>query len=582
MASEELLSRIGSQTEETEFYMPMPKGYRRGHHKFVVVVGTVMSGLGKGIFSSSLAKLLQDKGLKVAPIKMEGYLNIDSGTLNPYRHGEVFVLDDGMETDMDLGTYERLLDQDLSAANFTTNGQILSGVLKKEREGGYLGRDVQVIPHVTGEVKLRLRELAAKSNADVVFIEVGGTVGDYENAFYLEACRQLAYEEGEGSVIFVALTQVLEPGTLGEQKSKAAQLGIKRLMEVGIMPHLIACRAANEVKDKVREKISMYTNVPMKRVVSMHDVESIYLIPELLREVGLDREVLTLLELHGRVDQRKEDKARSKWSWFTDRIGKAEKSITISVTGKYTALRDAYASIIKASEHCGVHLGVNVNLEWLDTSEIDASNVAQRLRHSDGIIVPGGFGVRGTEGKIECIKYARENALPYLGLCLGFQMAVIEFARNVCGISGANSSEFDAQCTNCVIDILPEQKKIEGLGGNMRLGGKDVELKPGTIAAKLFNDAKSIRLRFRHRYEVDPRFIPTLEEHGMIFSGKHPKQPIMQVLELPANVHPYFVGTQAHPELTSRPLRPSPLFTGMVKAAIVHAENRKKPVEATA
>src|SRR3954467_15793371 len=312
MSTEDLLAQVGRQTEETEFYTPMPKGYRRGHTKYVVVVGTVMSGLGKGIFSSSLAKLIQDKGLKVAPIKMEGYLNIDSGTLNPYRHGEVFVLDDGMETDMDLGTYERLLDQNLSAANFTTNGQIMSAVLKKEREGSYLGRDVQFIPHVTGEVKLKLRELAAKTNADVIFVEVGGTVGDYENTAYLEACRQLAYEEGDNSVIFVALTYVLEPGALGEQKSKAAQLGIKRLMEVGIMPHIIACRATNPVKESVREKISMYTNVPMRRVVTMHDVESIYTIPENLREVGLDREVLTLLELHERTDQRHEDSARTK------------------------------------------------------------------------------------------------------------------------------------------------------------------------------------------------------------------------------------------------------------------------------
>src|SRR5689334_8014938 len=367
MATEDLLKLIGRQQEETEFYTPMPPGYRRGHHKYVIVVGTVMSGLGKGIFSSSLAKLLKDKGLKVAPIKMEGYYNIDSGTLNPYRHGEVFVLDDGMETDMDLGTYERLLDQDLSAANFTTNGQIMSSVLKKEREGSYLGRDVQAIPHVTGEIKLKLRELAVKSDADVVFVEVGGTVGDYENAHYLEACRQLAYEEGERSVVFVALTYILEPNAIGEQKSKAAQLGIKRLMEVGIMPHIIACRASTPVKEKVREKISMYTNVPMKRVVTMHDVESIYTIPEALREQGMDREVLTLLNLHDRVDQKQEDQARQQWKWFAERIGKASKSVNITVTGKYTALRDAYASIIKACEHCGVHLGVNVNLDWLDT-----------------------------------------------------------------------------------------------------------------------------------------------------------------------------------------------------------------------
>ena len=394
-----------------------------------------------------------------------------------------------METDMDLGTYERLLDQDLSAANFTTNGQIMSSVLKKEREGSYLGRDVQAIPHVTGEIKLRLRELAVKSKADVVFVEVGGTVGDYENAHYLEACRQLAYEEGEGSVVFVALTFILEPNALGEQKSKAAQLGIKRLMEVGIMPHIIACRASSPVNDKVREKISMYTNVPMRRVVSMHDVESIYLIPESLRAAGMDREVLTLLGMHDRVDQGKEDQARSKWRWYVDRIGKAEKEVTIAVTGKYTALRDAYASIIKACEHCGVQLGVNVQLRWMDTTNIDRSNVERRLEGCHGIIVPGGFGVRGTEGKIECIRFAREAQLPYLGLCLGFQMAVIEYARNVCGIADANSSEFAPGCKEPVIDILPEQKKIEGLGGNMRLGGKDVDLKPGTLASKRSDNA---------------------------------------------------------------------------------------------
>lgn len=573
------LGKLGQSQEETEFYTPMPPGYRKGHHKYVVVVGTVMSGLGKGIFASSLAKLLQDKGLKVAPIKMEGYYNIDSGTLNPYRHGEVFVLDDGMETDMDLGTYERLLDQDLSAANFCTNGQIFSAVLKKEREGSYLGRDVQTIPHVTGEVKLKLRELAVKADADVVFVEVGGTVGDYENGVYLEACRELAYEEEEGSVVFVALTYVLEPGTLGEQKSKAAQLGIKRLMEIGIMPHIIACRAANPVTEKVRQKISMHTNVPMRRVVSMHDVESIYLVPEALREAGIDREVLTLLNLHDRVDQRHEDQARMKWRWFVERIGRARKSVTIGMTGKYTALRDAYASIIKACEHCGVHLDCDVQLKWIDTTTVEPGNVERRLADCDGIIVPGGFGVRGTEGKIECIRYARENRIPYLGLCLGFQMAVIEFARNVCGIPGANSSEFDPRCESPVIDVLPEQKKIEGLGGNMRLGGKDVVVKPGTLAAELFNNAARVRLRFRHRYEVDPRYIDVLERHGLVFSGRAPNHPIMQILELPPETHPFFMGTQAHPELTSRPLRPQPMFLGFVKAAINHAMSAQRQAQ---
>ena len=578
--STDILGKIGQSTEETEFYTPMPAGYRRGHHKFVIVVGTVMSGLGKGIISSSLAKLLQDKGLKVAPIKMEGYYNIDSGTLNPYRHGEVFVLDDGMECDMDLGTYERLLDQDLSGANFTTNGQIFSSVLKKEREGSYLGRDVQTIPHVTGEVKLKLRELAVRSDADVVFVEVGGTVGDYENGVYLEACRELAYEEGDGSVVFVALTYVLEPGTLGEQKSKAAQLGIKRLMEIGIMPHIVACRATNPVSEKVRQKISMHTNVPMRRVVSMHDAESIYLVPEALREAGIDREVLTLLDLHDRVDQRHEDQARLKWRWFIDRIGKSRRPVNIGITGKYTALRDAYASIIKACEHCSVQLDAKVNLKWIDTTALDASNVEHHLADCHGIIVPGGFGVRGTEGKIDCIRYARENRMPFLGICLGFQMAVIEFARNVCGLSGANSTEFDQHAPAPVIDILPEQKKIEGLGGSMRLGGKDVQIKPGTMASRLFNGAGQVRLRFRHRYEVDPKYIEALERNGMVFSGKAPQHPIMQVLELPQDVHPYFMGTQAHPELTSRPLRPSPLFMGLVRAALVFAEQPAERVGA--
>jgi CTP synthase len=316
----------------------------------------------------------------------------------------------------------------------------------------------------------------------------------------------------------------------------------------------------------------MYTNVAMKRVFSMHDVSSIYMIPEAMREAGIDREVLTMLDLHDRVNQKIEDVNLKKWRWFTDHIGRSKKQVTLAVTGKYTALRDAYASIIKAGEHCGAHLGVDVQFKWMDTTDINAENVERELAGCQGIIVPGGFGVRGTEGKIDCIRYARENHVPYLGLCLGFQMAVIEFARNVCNIPDANSSEFDPKCGNCVIDILPEQKKIEGLGGNMRLGGKDVEVKPNTLAARLFDNARRIRLRFRHRYEVDPKFIPTLEQHGLVFSGKHPTQPIMQVLELPQDVHPFFIGTQAHPELTSRPLRPSPFFMGLISAAVEHVK----------
>ena len=566
MSSEDLLSSVSDVSEETEFYTPMPDGYIRGRCKYVVIVGTVMSGLGKGIFSSSLAKLLQDKGLKISPIKLEGYLNVDSGTLNPFRHGEVFVLDDGMECDMDLGTYERLLDQDLAQANFTTSGQIFTKVLEKERHGDYLGRDVQMIPHVTGEVKLRLRELAVKSSADVVFVEIGGTVGDVENAYYIEALRELAYEEGPNSVCFVALTQILEPKTLGEQKSKAAQLGIKRLMEMGVQPHIIACRAANPVTNKVRQKIAQYTNVPLDRVFSMHDCESIYVIPSMLRELGYDFEVIRLLKLEQRVDLRRERKEWLKWCDFTDRLGSLEKDITIGITGKYTSLRDSYASIIHALEHSGVHLGVNVKIHWIDTTDITDENVAEKLKEVDGIIVPGGFGARGAEGKITCIKYVRENKIPYLGICFGFQMAVVEFARNVCGIKEANSSEIAPGCEHAVIDILPEQKGITGLGGSMRLGGKDVEIKPDTIAWRLFGKKENVRMRFRHRLEVDPKYIDELTEHGLVFSGKAPKEPIMQILELPD--HPYFIGTQAHPCMTSQPLRPQEMFVGLVKAAM--------------
>ena len=577
MSSEELLNSVSNVSDETEFYTPMPDGYIRGRCKYVVIMGTVMSGLGKGIFSSSLAKLLQDKGLAVSPIKLEGYLNIDSGTLNPFRHGEVFVLDDGMECDMDLGTYERMLDMDLSRANFTTSGQIFTRVLEKERHGDYLGRDVQMIPHVTGEVKLRLRELAVASEADVVFVEIGGTVGDVENAYYIEAMRELAYEEGPNSVCFVALTMVLEPKTLGEQKSKAAQLGIKRLMEMGVQPHIIACRASNPVTDKVRQKIAQYTNVPLERVFSMHDCESIYVIPSMLRDLGYDFEVIRLLKLEERVNLRHERQAWLKWCDFTDRLRSAEQEVTIGITGKYTSVRDSYASIIHALENSGTHLGTDVKINWIDTTGITEANVAQKLSQVDGIIVPGGFGSRGSEGKISCVKYVRENKIPYLGICLGFQMAVVEFARNVCGIKDADSREISPGCEHAVIDILPEQRGIQGLGGNMRLGGKDVELTSDTMAWRLFGRKDKVRMRFRHRLEVDPKYIDTLTEHGLVFSGKAPGEPIMQILELPG--HPYFIGTQAHPCMTSRPLRPQELFIGLVAAAMKNVERKARTVE---
>ncbi len=572
----ELLASVSDVSTESEFFSPIPKGYKNGKTRYVFVMGTVMSGLGKGIFSSCMAKLLQDKGLKVAPIKLEGYLNVDSGTLNPFRHGEVFVLDDGMETDMDLGTYERLLDQDLSRANFATSGQIFSSVLNKERHGDYLGRDVQMIPHVTGEVKLKLRQLAMESKADVVFVEIGGTVGDLENAYFIEAMRELAYEEGPNSCCFVALTYILEPKTLGEQKSKAAQLGIKQLMQCGVQPDIIACRAGSPVNEKARQKISIYSNVPFDRVISLPDSASIYMIPAMLRENGIDFQVIRLLKIEDRINLQKERREWGKWCDFTEKMESLNRQVTIGIIGKYITVRDSYASIINALEHAGIALGCKESIKWIDTTEINDSNAAEALADVDGIIVPGGFGIRGTEGKIACIKYARENKLPYLGLCLGFQMAVIEFARNVCGLKNANSTEIKPKCAEPVIDILPEQKAIEGLGGNMRLGGYDIVLKPDTLAWNIFGKKDSVRMRFRHRYEVDPKYIETLEEKGLIFSGKAPNQPIMQILELQG--HPFFMGTQAHPCLTSRPLRPQPMFVGLVAAALQrHYPDEKLP-----
>lgn len=576
MDAEKLLASVSDASAETELYTPMPPGYVPGKTKFVIVFGTVMSGLGKGIFSSCLARCLKDKGLTVAPIKLEGYLNIDAGTLNPYRHGEVFVLDDGMETDMDLGTYERMLDQDLTRAHFATSGQIFKRVLDKERKGSYLGRDVQMIPHVTGEVKCKLRELAVATRADIIFVEIGGTVGDLENAYYIEAMRELAFEEGPNSCCFVSLTYILEPRTLGEQKSKAAQLGIRRLMAAGIQPHIIACRAHTPVTHKVREKMAVYCNVSLDRVFSMHDCESVYLIPEMIRGAGLDTVVAGILKLQNRLNPENESASRQAWMGYVNRLRTGTTPVNIGITGKYTALRDSYASIIHALEHAGAILGSKVNISWIDTTEITDENVAEKLSDVHGIIVPGGFGVRGAEGKIAAIRHVRENGMPYLGLCYGFQLAVVEYARHVAKLEGANTTEIDPDCLHPVIDMLPEQKKIEGLGGNMRLGGYDVAVKSGTIAHEIFG-AEMIRLRFRHRYEVDPRYIERLESAGMIFSGRSPKYPIMQILELPRDKHPYFIGTQAHPEFTSRPLSPDPMFVGLVRAALNRAYGASLP-----
>ncbi|MFC1769021.1 glutamine hydrolyzing CTP synthase [Nanoarchaeota archaeon] len=564
--SNTLLKSTASKSEEHEFYTPVPKGYKPGKTKYVIVFGTVMSGLGKGIFSASCAKLLQTKGFNVAPVKFDGYLNFDAGTLNPYRHGEVFVLDDGTECDMDLGNYERFLNLTLSNDNYLTGGKIFSNVLSMERKGEYLGRDVQIIPHVTGEIKKFLRDLAVNRDADVIFVEVGGTVGDLENAYFIEAMRELQYEEGRENVCFIALTYILEPKFLGEQKSKAAQLGINKLISFGIQPSIIACRAHSPITNKVREKISIYSNVKPEHVVGIHDCDSTYEIPMVLKDNNIDNAVVEILGLKTK-DGEKEKKAVKEWKDFVDNITDVKNEITIGMIGKYTEIRDSYASILNSLEHAGSAHKVKINVKWIETTDIEKGkkNIAEELKGVSGIIVPGGFGKRGVEGKIMFAEYARKNKLPYLGICLGFQIAVIEFARNVCGIKDANSSEFEPSTKNPVINILPEQLKVDLLGGTMRLGGRDVEVKQGTKAYEIYGKSKSVRERFRHRYECNPEYIKQLEEKGLVFSGKAPKLPIMQILEL--KDHPYFMACQYHCEFTSNPLRPNPLFFNLIKAA---------------
>jgi len=538
---------------------PFPDGYEVGQTKYVVVLGTVMSGLGKGIFAGSLARVLQDRGLRVLPMKLEGYLNMDAGTLNPIRHGEVFVLDDGTECDMDLGNYERMLNIDLGCANFTTSGQVFASILEKERSGGYLGRDVQMIPHVTGEIKSRLRKSAVDTNADVVFIEIGGTVGDLENGMYIEACRQLATEEGRNNVCFVALVFAPHPPTLGEQKSKPAQLGLRQLMSLGIMPDIIAVRSHSEMSQVVRDKMSMFGGVAPDRVFGMHDIGSASFVPDMIRESGVDGTVMQILDLHG------DNSGQDAYAASLRKVMSAPRELKIGIAGKYTALRDAYASIMHALEHAATDCGASVVLEWINTDDIDDDNVAIILSQSgiDGLIVPGGFGRRSMDGKMACIRYARETMMPFLGLCYGFQLAVIEFARNMCGLKEADSAESNPSSKHKLIDILPGQPQ-DRPGGTMRLGGHDIALQSESLASRLYLGNKC-RQRFRHRYEFVTKYAVELEGKGLVFSGTAMDgTKVKQILEIPG--HPFFMATQGHPELTSRPSYPEPMFRGFVKA----------------
>ncbi|MDP7506304.1 MAG: CTP synthase (glutamine hydrolyzing) [Candidatus Woesearchaeota archaeon] len=564
---QDLLKKVAKKTEGSEFYNYIPEGYTPGKTKYIIITGSVISGVGKGTFSSCLGSMLRlFNSYEIVPLKFECYVNYDSGTLNPFRHGEVFVLDDGTETDLDLGTYERMLNKNLTKSSFVTMGKVFKTIIDKERAGDYLGRDVEFIPHVTGEIKNFARKLALKSKSDIVLIEIGGTVGEIQNSIYLEAMRELAYEEGRENVCFINVTYVLQPNSLGEQKSKAAQLGIKALMSIGIQPDIIVCRSENPITDKIKEKISIYSNVPVSRTIGFHDTRNIYKFPLTLKEKGIDCAIFDILNLKpGQPHSDIKD-----WKNLLTKIDSPKKQLTIGIAGKYTNVHDSYMSILKALEHTAPYSNASINIKWIETMDIETgkTSVEEAMKDIDGMIVPGGFGKRGAEGKIACIKYLRENNIPYLGLCFGFQMAVIEYARNVCNIQEANSTEIEPDCKDPVIDILPEQKEIEGLGGNMRLGSYPAILTKGSKIFSLYNQEK-IDERHRHRYEVNNKYLEILEKNGLIFSGKSPKGSLMEFLELPN--HKFFIGTQAHPCFKSKPTSPSPVFHGFIKAALEHS-----------
>ena len=540
-----------------ENYNFIPKDYKRGKTKYIVVTGSVMSGVGKGIFTASLANLFMFYGLKVNLMKFDGYLNVDAGTLNPYRHGEVFVLEDGTETDLDLGSYERALHRNLTKNNYLTSGKIFDIIIKKERKGHYLGRDVQFIPHVTGEIKLFIRNLSLEDKPDILIIEVGGTVGDLENSYFIEAMRELKYEEKNENVLFVNVAYIIN--SQGEQKSKASQHGISRLMSLGIIPDIIICRNEKPVNDSIKEKLSLVSNVNKENVISFHDLSSIYSGSIYLKEQSLDKKIFKILNINPKL---KKDFYK-RWIKFLSGINNSKKEIEIAITGKYTNNKDAYLSILKSLEHVSALFRCKIKIKWVETTFIkNEEGVKKILENINGVIVPGGFGPRGAEGKIKCIEYCRKNNIPFLGLCFGFQLAVVEYARNICKIKNANSTEIE-KTRNPVINLLEEQKNIKIMGGTMRLGAHEILIKKPSMVFDIYKK-NLIKERFRHRYEVNPEYIKILEDHGIIFTGvsKENKE-IMQILEIPRQK--FFLATQFHPEFTSRPLNPNPIFIRFIQ-----------------
>jgi CTP synthase len=539
--------------------------------KYIFVTGGVASGLGKGITSASLGRLFRSRGLRVALQKLDPYVNVDPGTMNPFEHGEVFVLDDGAETDLDLGHYERFIDENLHRGSNLTTGAVYSAVISKERRGDYLGKTVQVIPHVTDEIKERIRNYAAAENADLLVVEVGGTVGDIESLPFLEAIRQLRNEVGRDRCAFVHVSLMPFIGPSGELKTKPTQHSVKELRSLGLQPDAIVCRSDRVIGRHLKEKISLLCDVPISGVVSAPDTDSIYRVPLVLHREGLDRE----LALHLRIDAEPD---LGEWLSLVDRIDAATDPVRIAIVGKYVNLRDAYLSVIEALRHGGFHHGADVEVVWVSSDDLEAGAVEDVLADIHGIVVPGGFGWRGIEGKLEAVRFARERGVPYLGLCLGLQCAVIEFARDVCGLEGANSSEFDPATPHPVIDLLPEQKNVTDLGGSMRLGAQPCHVVPGTRAERVYGEAV-VYERHRHRYEVNPAYHEALSSKGLRFSGLSPDGRLVEIIELEG--HPFFMAGQFHPELRSRPTRPHPLFRDFVGAARerAHADTgRERPV----
>jgi len=535
--------------------MPQETGYDPDlGNKFVFVTGGVMSGLGKGITAASLGRLLTNAGFDVTAVKVDPYLNVDAGTMNPYQHGEVYVLKDGGEVDLDLGNYERFLDVDMTSDHNVTTGKVYQEVIERERAGDYLGKTVQVIPHVTDDIKRRIREAA--EGTDVCIVEIGGTVGDIEGMPYLEALRQFSHEQDEEDLLFTHVTLVPNSKN-GEQKTKPTQHSVKELRSIGLQPDILVGRNPEKLADDVREKIALFCDVPTEAVFSNPDVEDIYHVPLVLEDEGLDEHVMERL---GIAEDAIEPAERStEWRDIVTRDTQGE--VDIALVGKY-ALEDAYISIHEALKHAGLEKQVDVNVQWVDADEM-ADEHEERLRTADGVVVPGGFGARGTRGKIDAVRYAREHDVPFLGLCLGFQLAVVDHARNVVGLEGAHSAEIDQETPHPVIDLLPEQYDLEDLGGTMRLGAHVTEIDEGTLAEDVYG-ATECTERHRHRYEVNPEYIDRLTEDDLTFSGHAGNR--MEIVE--REDHPFFLGTQFHPEFRSRPSRASPPFVGFLDAVI--------------